>query len=550
MGKAMILDHKKVETGAAPPASDIVAWLSRSETYGEGAAPVERAETHISWVFLTPRYAYKLKKPVRFEFLDFTTPALRKAACEAEVRLNRRLAPHVYLGVLPITCTPQGRLRLGGPGVPVEWLVRMRRLPADRSLDALIRSGRLTAMQVDRLASKLADFYQSLPPLTLRVDDYRRHIEQHVRANRAELLAQQHGLEPTLIKRTHASQLRVLKLAPDVLENRAGDGRVVEGHGDLRPEHVYFTPEPTIIDCIEFSEEFRQLDVLDELSFLAMECDYLGAGQLGEQIIARYCRVNGDRPPRCLLPFYKSYRATVHAKVATLRSDQHAARQRRRDLRIADKYLRLADAYAAELGPPLLLIVRGLTGSGKSTVARQLSLELGTEWLQTDAIRREVFLPEGRRAGREGTVYRKENRQRVYAEMLLRGEALLEASLSVTLDATFLEASLLRRAAALGRRHGAAGLILDCHCPEAVARDRIAGRLYAGDSLSEATADVYWQQKQEWEPVPADLPTLHLDTTASLPCLVDEVLRTLRHLDAYRSVLDGLPDAKEHQLKC
>ena len=387
----IVKDRPALPLDVGADAREEVELLSRSSTYGERTGRVERLETHISWLFLTKRRVYKLKKPIRFDFLDYSTVQRRKRACEAEVQLNRRLAPHTYLGVMPLVRSPCGRLQLGGYGTPVDWVVVMRRLDADQSLDALIRSGRVTRQQVDQLATRLSDFYRQLPPLTIRAQEYRQRIEEHVRANRQSLLeaageldagavhrvhsGRAAGVSPSgvldvgAVNRVHAGQLRVLTLAPDWLEDRACDGRVVEGHGDLRPDHIYFQPGPIIIDCIEFNAEFRQLDVLDELSFLAMECDIRQAGWIGRHILERYGQTNGDHPPEGLLSFYKCYRATVHAKVAALRAEQHPADPQASDWSLARQYVQLADTYAAGLGPPLLVVLRGPAGCGKSTLA-------------------------------------------------------------------------------------------------------------------------------------------------------------------------------------
>lgn len=521
----------------APRAEELVAFLSDGKSFPERPRKVIRLETHISWVFLTDRYAYKLKKPVRFEFVDYSTPSLREQACRREVELNRRLAPGIYLGVVPISRDRRGRLRLGAGGVPVEWVVKMCRLPAERSLQALIESQTLSRTQVDQLAARLADFYQRLPPITLRTSAYRQHIADHVRANRQELLAPAHGLPDAAVRRTHAAQLRLLELFPALLENRVADGRVVAGHGDLRAEHVYFTPSPIVIDCLEFSEELRQLDVLDELSFLAMECDRLGTPWLGQRVVARYVQTSGDQPPAVLLWFYKSYRACVRAKVLALRAEQHPAAGREDPGAAAGRYLELAASYAVAMGPPLLLIVRGLAGTGKSTLARQLSETLGLDLLQTDAVRRDLFAADDRTAAAGGEKYRVENRVRVYAELLRRAANGLAEQRSLILDGTFLSARLLREADDLAGRHGAVPLFVDCYCPPATALERIAARQQAGEELSEATAQVYSHQWSEVQPIPADLPALPTDTTASLPSLVERVLQRLREAGPYRDLL-------------
>jgi aminoglycoside phosphotransferase family enzyme len=306
-------------------------------------------ETHISWVFLTDRFAYKLKKPVRYDFLDFSTPQARRAACEAELRLNQRLARDIYLEVLPIARNLHGRLRWGGSSAPVDWVVKMRRLPADRMLDGLIRSGCLSNTDVDKLASTLARFFHEASPLVIAPGDYRQSLQDHVRGNRRELLAPSHALPAEMTKRIHAAQLRFLELQPDRFDERVCDGRVIEGHGDLRPEHICLLHQPVIFDCIEFNADLRRLDVADELSFLSMECDRLGADWVGDRVIQAYRRISNDPVAEDVLNFYKSYRACVRAKVAALRADQVQPAMPHAD---PDSlaYLKLADRYAATLG--------------------------------------------------------------------------------------------------------------------------------------------------------------------------------------------------------
>ncbi|MBI2478750.1 MAG: phosphotransferase, partial [Planctomycetia bacterium] len=292
----------------------IAELLQREAGYAAEPGAAQQIETHISWVFLTERFAYKLKKPVRFDFLDFSTAELRRQACENEVRLNRRLAPRVYLGVVPVVLTAAGHLALDGSGVPVDWVVKMRRLPAENALDVLIRDGSVSPIAIEQLATTLTTFYEKAPPVTMTIDNYRRNIERHAianRENRDELAAEMHCLDQRQIRRTHSALLRVLKLAPDLLDERVRNGRIVEGHGDLRPEHIYFNPSPVVIDCIEFNQEFRTLDVIDELAFLAMECDLLADEQIAKSIFERYFERSEDAPPRQLIDFYRLYRACV-----------------------------------------------------------------------------------------------------------------------------------------------------------------------------------------------------------------------------------------------
>ncbi len=390
---------------------EVVRLLSDAASYPERTSGVLLRETHISCVFLTDRHAYKLKKPVAFEFLDFRSLESRRRACEEEVRLNRRLARDVYLGVVPITRNAEGRLRLdaeptaegASPSgtVAVDWLVKMRRLPDDRMLDQLIQSGRLEEAQIDGLATKLIAFYRQAPPLAIEPDRYRAEIECHLRANRAELLAAEHRLPAATVRRVHTAQLLLLAAMPEMLDARVRDGRVIDGHGDLRPEHVCLTDEPVVFDCLEFSPELRHLDVLDELGFFAMECDFLEAPQVGERVLERYCQETGDRPPDPLRWFYQSYRACVRAKVAALRARQVAGSAAVGGRDHALRYLTLADGYARRVAPPFVIIVRGPSGSGKTTLAALLAEGLAVARLGTDDVRREMF---GQSVGGGGSV--------------------------------------------------------------------------------------------------------------------------------------------------
>ncbi|MCH5374991.1 MAG: AAA family ATPase [Planctomycetes bacterium] len=515
--------------GRDEPMTDaIVRRLSEPEAYEERPSAVKVVETHISWVFLTEQYAFKLKKPVRFEFVDFRPLSRRHEACRDEVTLNRRLAPDVYLDVVPVRRAVDGRLSLDGTGSVVDWVVKMRRLPDERSLEALLRNNTLTRQEIQALSATLTGFYRRLSPLKISADEYCTRLMNHVRANQQAL--EDHGdrVPQTLVQRAHSGQLRVLCLRPELIGGRAADGRIVEGHGDLRPDHIYFVPRPTVIDCVEFSRELRQLDVLDELSFLAMECDYRERSDIGREIIERYLQASGDSPAPPLIAFYKSYRASVHAKVATLRADQHGDSVRSANRGTAERYLQLAAEYASELGPPLLMLMHGLAGTGKSTVASEIADRLNLHWLRTDTIRRQMFPAETATGGDPRDRYRDENRDRVYDEMLQRAEASLSLGLSVILDGTFLAAKHIQAAIDVGLRRSAFVCVVDCRCSERAALDRIGTRLENGDFVSEATPRLHQQQRIWAEPIPEAIAVCPLDTEQPVASTVESLLRFLR----------------------
>jgi aminoglycoside phosphotransferase family enzyme len=328
-----------------PALADKVAALRGAGSYPERTARVEAVETHMSWVFLTDRHAYKLKKPVRHAFLDFSTLAARKADCEEELRLNRRLAPDVYLDVVALTADAAGRLAVAGDGEPVEWLVRMRRLPRERMLDVALARGTLRDGDVAAVAEVLARFYRGLAPVALSLAEYRGRLVRDIEACRTELGDRAHGLPGDSFAQTADALLAFVAREADVLAARLAAGRIVEGHGDLRPEHVCLVEPPVVIDCLEFNREFRVLDVADELAYLAMECARLGAAGVGEAIFAACCERMGDRVPPALYRFYCGYRALVRAKIAAWHTRDASPQEIEKWRARARQYLGLAAGY-------------------------------------------------------------------------------------------------------------------------------------------------------------------------------------------------------------
>lgn len=291
-----------------------VAFLSHPAAYPDRPYRVEVIETHMSWVFLAGHYVYKLKKPVVFPFLDFTQAASRRANCEAEVRLNRRLARDVYLGVEELTLEDDGKLRLGGGGRPIDWLVRMRRLPRDRMLQTMIVENRLKPAHLDALADVLSRFYQtaerpSIDPLT-----HLKNLDEQQAWNRQMLGNADFALDHAFV-RQHLIDLEsaMAHVAP-LIETRIRKRCYVDGHGDLRPEHICFTTPIAIFDCLEFDHRLRFVDPFDELAFLSLESEFLGAAWVGREILDRM-RL-GECVPPPLFDFYTAFRATMRARMA------------------------------------------------------------------------------------------------------------------------------------------------------------------------------------------------------------------------------------------
>jgi len=326
-----------------------VRALRDPDTYPDQARVIEARETHMSWVFLTERHAYKLKKPVRYDFLDFSTLDKRHADCETEVRLNRRFAPDVYLGVVPLTVDAHGTMQVSGEGEVVEWLVKMRRLPTEHMLDACIRAGHLEPAALRRAAQRLAEIYRQCEPVPFDAGTYRARFAAAIEFNRHELARPEFNLPAARIDATHAALTGFLEQDHALLEARVAAGRVIEGHGDLRPEHVCLEPEPVIIDCLEFNREFRVVDPADELAFLAMECAALGAPAAGDLLASTCLAAMHDHVPERLVTFYKLFRATLRARLAIAHVHELEPRDWPKWQHHAQIYLALAETYARAL---------------------------------------------------------------------------------------------------------------------------------------------------------------------------------------------------------
>jgi aminoglycoside phosphotransferase family enzyme len=326
-----------------------VAFLRRRAAYRDAARDVVAIETHMSWVFLAGAFAYKLKKPVRFDGLNFSSADLRRRNSEAELRLNRRLAPDVYLGVVPLCCGAGGRLALDGPGTPVDWLVHMRRLPVDRMLDVIITRGRVFEEEasIRRAARWLADFYRSTPSEPTTGAAYRGRLREGVRQDLDELSEPRFGLPRDRLDAVARAQLLFLDRSAREFDRRAEDGRLVEGHGDLRPEHISVQRQPAIIDCLEFDRDLRVLDPADELAFLLLECERLGEPAVGRWFLETYSEATGDVPSASLLHFHRTYRALRRATIAVRHLDDPQVRGAATFAARARDYLELAAQRSA-----------------------------------------------------------------------------------------------------------------------------------------------------------------------------------------------------------
>lgn len=319
-----------------------LAFLAEPEAYPERTQSVECVETHMAWVFLTDRHAFKLKKPVRHDFLDFSTVEARRQDCAREIELNRRLAADVYLEMVPLTRGIDGLMELSGSGEVVDWLVKMRRLPRERMLDWQLEHGSPTDAELRPAALLLAEFYRNAQPMDLSTQTYLQDLENSTRENMEALSQPMYELPADMIGRVADAQLKFLEREAELVQRRVRDRHIVEGHGDLRPEHICLIEPPVIIDCLEFKRGFRIVDPVDEYAFLTLECHVVGQAWVGELFLNVYSELSGDYPSNRLFDFYKSQRALLRAKLAAWHLRDSTVHDSEKWLRRARNYLTLA----------------------------------------------------------------------------------------------------------------------------------------------------------------------------------------------------------------
>ncbi|HRD50737.1 MAG: AAA family ATPase [Candidatus Competibacter sp.] len=490
----------------------LIAALLRPERYPHPVAAVEHLQTHISHVLLAGDYAYKIKKPLNLGFLDFTSLERRKYYCEEELRLNRRLAPEIYLDCIAIGGEPTQPVWGSTDGL-IEYAVRMRRFPQDALLDRALAAGRLEPRHLDALARQLAEFHRVIPvadpvarfgdPAQVcqpMLDDF-----THTRPLLVD--PADHGILSTVERWTLAASKR---LWPRLAERKAG-GWVRECHGDLHLGNMILAEDGSIaiFDCIEFNDDFRWIDVINDLAFLTMDLRFRGADAFAQRLLNTYLEYSGDFAGVTLLSFYQVYRAMVRAKINAIQAGQNSipesARAAARDQCRA--YLRLALELTREPAP-FLLITHGVSGAGKSRWTRQL-LELfpGAIRIRSDVERKRLFglgpLDNSGSALGQG-LYTPDASARTYDHLLALTGDLLAAGHPVLVDATFMKRGHRQPFRDLAARHGVPFILLNCTADPATLRERVAARRARGDDAAEADVKVLERQLRYVEPPAAD----------------------------------------------
>lgn len=480
--------------------------MKRAELHG-----LPFVETHISKVYFRERDVIKTKKPVMLGFLDFRTLEQRRAACEAEETLNARLAPDVYVGLVPIR---------EGEAI-VDWGVRMRRLPDDRRADVLLENGILDERAIANIARRISDFHRSARCdfETARFGSpaiVRQNIEENFAQTRGSI---EHFLERDQVREIIEWQTRTVREKEHVFLERMRNWRVRDGHGDLRLEHVYLEGEGkiTIIDCIEFSDRFRFADVCADIAFLSMDLASHGRVDLAELLIARYARDADDFDLYELVDFYESYRAFVRAKIAVMMNHEESARH----------HFRLAlAAHRASLLSPSVVCVGGIIASGKSTIAEHLGMEMAAPVIDADRTRKGMLgIPATRHLDEAAWTgaYDPKLTERVYAEVVRRARVVLRSGRPVVLDASFRAPWMRALARDLAREQNVPFRFIECRAHPEICRARVAARTRA---VSDGRLEIFDAFRERYE-IPNELDESEhviLDTTKP----VDESMERLR----------------------
>jgi len=520
--------------------STLIEALQDDKVYGHPVDRIELVETHISWILLTGPYAYKIKKPVNLGFLDFSTLELRHHYCEEELRLNRRLAPQIYLEVVAITGT-RSRPSLNGWGPVIEYAVKMVQFDPDQQFDRLITRGALATAHVDQLARRIAAFH-SEAAVAAATTPY--GGPEAITAPVKENFHQLRPLPGYIAEEEHLRQLEAWSeqyshaLAP-LFVLRKAQGFVREGHGDLHLANITLIDgEPVVFDCLEFNERLRWIDTMSDVAFLVMDLDAHRRSDLAARLLNGYLEACGDYDGLRLLDYYRVYRSLVRAKVTRLRLAQVASAHHGEtpDLALSQQlvgYLRLAAGYT-RTRPRGLIITHGLSGSGKSTIAQLLVEHCGMIRVRSDVERKRLYgLPPEAHSGAaiDRDIYQPAATEHTYSRLAELARTIDAACYPVIVDATFLRRSQREAFRQLAAELRIPFLILSCHAPDAQLRQWIRERGAAGGDVSEADLAVLDRQIATQEVLGPEEQgkVLSVDTTRKLDPrrLAEEILAKL-----------------------
>ena len=511
----------------------VISELQRTSAYPESTGSVHMIQTHISLLFVTDTFVYKVKKPVDFGFLDFTTLDRRRFYCDEEVRLNRRLCPGTYLGVVEVRETAHGA-SFCGEGRIIDYAVKMKRLPAERMLDRLLSENKVDANDMRRIALTIAKFHQSAERGN-EIDQFG-SIET-IRQNWEENFQQVGEFVTISLAKQNLMVIRewVNRFLADhagLFTDRVAGGFIRDCDGDIHPENICLTEHVCIFDCIEFNSRFRYGDTASDIAFLLMELDFNDKSLLADIFLNAYTEATGDQGARRVLGFYKVYRAFVRGKVESFRfSDpQIPAKEKEEAREKAIRYFRLARGYVLRQKlPPTLFITCGLMGSGKSALARELAFELGMARISSDEIRKEIagIPPDEHRGDDYGTgIYARSFNEATYGTLLDRSEKQLQMGRSIIVDATFRRNCDRFKFRALAARHNLPFVIIRTDCPERIIKQRLEGRITNREEISDGRWELFHRQRDEFElPDESEGKVIAADCSSPVMHAIDQILK-------------------------
>lgn len=486
----------------------VLKSLLKPEAYPETTGKVELVQTHVSWIFLTDSHAYKIKKPVDFGFLNFSTIDRRRFYCNEEVKYNRRLCPNIYEGVVELRQTPAGAA-FTDTGQIIDYAVKMKRLPAERMLDRLVATNMVSAAELQEVARIIADFHRSAAT-SPTISEY--GTPDRLLFNWNENFEQSVAFKNSTLPPAEREVIRewvytFIKQHADLFEKRIRDGFIRECDGDIHLENICLVNGSAyIFDCIEFSERFRCCDTAADVAFLLMDLEFHNRRDLAHEVLTAYCVSSGDEEMTKLIDFYKVYRAFVRGKIESFHAMDSGIEQQGRTVATqkAIKYFRLARGYVERSRlPTTLFITCGLMGCGKSTLAEQLTFELGVPSYNSDTVRKKLAglspsTPAPAPFG-EG-IYSPGLTEDTYAELLRLAEQELSRNSSVIIDACFVHKKDRHHFALLAERHGVRLVILYVSCTETINRRRLSTRLASGRTISDGRVELLNAQRQTFEP--------------------------------------------------
>ena len=509
---------------------DIQKMLS-AEIYDHPVSQLELIETHISWVILTGDYAYKIIKPVDFGFLDFSTLQQRQDCCEQELRLNRRLAPEVYLDVVAITGTADEPV-ISGDGEAIEYAVKMTQFPQSAQLDNMLTAGTLHAEHMEAIARMVADFHRSVEVASAELrygdDDV---VYQPMEENFIQI--EQH-IDTTPYKTAldalqNWSQAEYKRLQQTLIQ-RKRDGFIRECHGDMHLRNMLWLNEhPMAFDCIEFNASLRWIDVISEAAFLVMDLQDRQQYPLANRFLNSYLEATGDYAGLTILPFYLAYRAMVRAKVNALRLEQDnvSSEESKLERQSFESYLALATTYTQQ-ETPRLIIMRGLSASGKSTISQQLVDRMGAIRIRSDVERKRLFEPEpsdSKQNEIEQGIYSTKASEQTYTKLQQLATHVINSGRSVIIDAAFLKQEQRQPFQLLAESLGVSFNIIEITAPADILRQRIKARK---NDVSDADRAVLEHQLAHWQPLlDSELASaISIDTTE--PVDIDSLIERVK----------------------